>query len=152
VEPPELFDWFVRTRTSLGMRVIALSPTAGGEVLRAVRNNEVVCLLCDRDLTGDGVEVEFFGERTTLPPGPAMLALRAGAPLLPAGCYFRPDGHHETHILPPVPAERTGHIRDDVAAVTQQLAHRFEDLIREAPTHWHLLQPNWPSDQAQFVQ
>jgi phosphatidylinositol dimannoside acyltransferase len=148
VEPPELFEWFVQTRTDLGMRVIALSPTAGTEVLRAVRNNEVVCLLCDRDLTGDGVDVEFFGERTTLPAGPAMLALRAGAPLLPAGCYFRPRGHHRTHILPPVPAERTGRIRDDVAAVTQQLAHRFEDLIRAAPTHWHLLQPNWPSDRA----
>ena len=58
-------------------------------MLAALRNNEVVCLLADRDLTGDGVEVEFFGERTTLPGGPAMLALRGGAPLLPAGCYFR---------------------------------------------------------------
>jgi KDO2-lipid IV(A) lauroyltransferase len=146
VEPPELFDWFVETRARLGMRVVALSPSAGTEVLQAVRNNEVVCLLCDRDLTGDGIEVDFFGERTTLPGGPALLALRGGAPLLPAGCYFRPHGHHETHILPPVPAERTGRIRDDLARVTQTLAYRFEDLIRADPTHWHLLQPNWPSD------
>jgi lauroyl/myristoyl acyltransferase len=146
VEPPELFEWFVETRARLGMRVVPLSPSAGTEVLRAVRNNEVVCLLCDRDLTGDGVPVDFFGERTTLPGGPAMLALRGGAPLLPAGCYFRPDGRHETRILPAVPAERRGRIRDDVARVTQELAYRFEDLIRAAPTHWHLLQPNWPSD------
>ncbi|MFI5052833.1 MAG: phosphatidylinositol mannoside acyltransferase [Acidimicrobiia bacterium] len=146
VAPPELFEWFVQTRARLGMRVVALSPTAGTEVLRAVRNNEVVCLLCDRDLTGDGIEVEFFGERTTLPGGPAMLALRGGAPVLPAGCYFRSQGRHETHILPPVPAERHGRLRDDLAAVTQNLAYRFEELIRAAPTHWHLLQPNWPSD------
>ena len=45
-----------------------------------------------------------------------------------------------------MPAARTGRLRDDLARVTQDLAHRFEDLIREAPTHWHLLQPNWPSD------
>jgi KDO2-lipid IV(A) lauroyltransferase len=148
VEPPELFEWFVATRAQLGMRVVPLSPSAGTEVLRAVRNNEVVCLLSDRDLTGDGVEVDFFGERTTLPGGPAMLALRGGAPLLPAGCYFRTRGRHETHILPPVPSERRGRIREDLGRVTQILAQRFEDLIRVAPTHWHLLQPNWPSDRS----
>jgi KDO2-lipid IV(A) lauroyltransferase len=146
VEPPELFDWFVETRARLGMRVIPLSPSAGTEVLRALRNNEVVCLLADRDLTGDGVEVEFFGERTTLPGGPAMLALRSGAPLHPAGCYFRHSGRHMTQILPAIPVARSGRIRDALGRVTQELAHRFEDLIRVAPTHWHLLQPNWPSD------
>jgi phosphatidylinositol dimannoside acyltransferase len=151
VEPPELFEWFVETRARLGMRVVPLSPSAGTEVLRAVRNNEVVCLLCDRDLTGDGIPVEFFGEETTLPGGPAMLALRGGAPLLPAGCYFRPHGRHETTILPPVPTERSGRIRHDLARVTQELAYRFEDLIRVAPTHWHLLQPNWPSDRGASV-
>lgn len=146
VEPRELFEWFVETRAQLGMRVVPLSASAGTEVLKAVRNNEVVCLLSDRDLTGDGIDVEFFGEHTTLPGGPAMLALRSGAPLLPAGCYFRTDGRHETHILEPVPTTRDGRIRDDVGRVTQTLAQRFEDLIRVAPTHWHLLQPNWPSD------
>ncbi len=105
-----------------------------------------MCLLCDRDLTGDGVEVEFLGERTTLPAGPAMLALRSGAPLIAVGCYFRPHGRHELRILDPIDTERTGGIRDDVTRVTQELAHRFEDLIREQPEHWHLLQPNWPSD------
>jgi lauroyl/myristoyl acyltransferase len=148
IDPPELFDWFVETRSHVGMRVIPLTPSAGGEVLRALHANEVVCLLCDRDLTGDGVDVEFFGEHTTMPAGPAMLAIRGGAPLLPAGCYFCPEGRSETTVLPPVSTERAGRIRDDVGRVTQELAHRFEDLIRVAPTHWHLLQPNWPSDRA----
>ena len=116
LEPPELFDWFVETRRQLGMRVIPLSPTAGAEVLRALRANHVVCLLCDRDLTGDGVEVEFLGERTTLPAGPATLALRSGAPLVAVGCYFRPHGCHEIRILDPIDTERKGRIRDDVDA------------------------------------
>jgi KDO2-lipid IV(A) lauroyltransferase len=128
------------------MRVIPLSPSAGSEGVRAVRANEVVCLLADRDLTGDGIEVEFFGERTTLPGGPAMMTLRGGAPLCAAGCYFRDDGRHMTQILPPISRARSGRIRTDLARVTQDLAHSFEDLIRAEPTHWHLLQPNWPSD------
>ncbi|HEX6312370.1 MAG TPA: phosphatidylinositol mannoside acyltransferase [Acidimicrobiia bacterium] len=146
VEPPELFEWFVDARRRMGMDVIPLGPEAGGAVLRALRDNRVVCLLADRDIVGDGVEVEFFGETTTLPPGPATLALRTGAPLLPAAVYFRPDRGHHGIVLPPVPAVREGRLRTDVVRVTQELAYRFEVLIREAPEQWHLMQPNWPSD------
>ncbi len=102
VEPPELFEWFVETRARLGMRVIPLSSSAGTDVLKAVRANEVVCLLADRDLTGDGIGVEFFGERTTLPGGPALTALRGGAPLLPVGCYFMGHGDSRADIRPPL--------------------------------------------------
>ena len=72
-------------------------------ILRALKANRIVCLLSDRDISGDGVEVEFFGERTTMPGGPATLALRTGAPLVPAGVYFRPHGGHYARIGPPVP-------------------------------------------------
>jgi KDO2-lipid IV(A) lauroyltransferase len=95
---------------------------------------------------GGGTEVEFFGERTTLPSGPATLALRTGAPLLPAAIYFRGRRLHHGVMRPPVPVERTGRLRDDVALVTQLLARELEELIRVAPDQWHLLQPNWPSD------
>jgi phosphatidylinositol dimannoside acyltransferase len=148
VEPPELFEWFAGVRRALGMTVVQLGPDAGRAVLQALRSNQIVCLLCDRDLVGDGIEVEFFGERTTLPAGPATLALRTGAPLLAAAVYFAPRGGHHAVVMPPVPTQREGRLRDDVGRVTQELAHRFEELIRAAPEQWHLLQPNWPSDLA----
>ncbi len=148
VEPPELFEWFAGVRRALGMTVVQLGRDAGRVVLQALRNNQIVCLLCDRDLVGDGIEVEFFGERTTLPAGPATLALRTGAPLLPTAVYFAPQGGHHAVVMPPVPAQRAGRLRDDVGRVTQELAYRFEELIRAAPEQWHLLQPNWPSDLA----
>jgi phosphatidylinositol dimannoside acyltransferase len=54
-----------------------------------------VCLLCDRDIPRNGVEVEFFGERTTMPAGPVTIAMRTGAPILPTAVYFtdRNNGH-----------------------------------------------------------
>jgi KDO2-lipid IV(A) lauroyltransferase len=147
LEPRELYEWFVSTRARLGMRVIPLSPTAGTEVLRALRANEVVCLLSDRDIQGGGIEVDFFGERTTLPGGPATLSLRTGAPVVPTAVYFAAgrEGHHAV-IRPPVPVERHGSLRDDVQRITQLLATELELLIRAAPEQWHLFQPNWPSD------
>ena len=149
LDPPELFDWFVRLRSELGMHVVPLGPDAGREVLAALKRNEIVCLLCDRDLQRTGVEVEFFGERTTLPAGPATLGLRTGALVLPTAVYFtgrRRIGHFGL-VRPPLDTRRRGgSLRDDVARVTQDLARELELLVRRAPTQWHMFQPNWPSD------
>ena len=146
LEPAELFEWFVEHRRSIGMEVIPLDPRAGTVVVRALRAGHLVALLCDRDLTDSGVEVELFGERTTMPSGPATLALRTGAPILPTTAYFRPRGGHLGVVRPPIPVYRQGKLREDVARITQLLAYELEALIREAPEQWHLMQPNWPSD------
>jgi len=146
LEPPQLLEWFARQREAMGLEVVALGPNVSKVVLKALRDNRIVCLLSDRDITGDGVEVEFFGERTTLPAGPATLALRTGASLLPVAVYFAEGRGHRGVIRPPVPVERTGRLRADIARITQSLAHELEELIRAAPEQWHLLQPNWPSD------
>lgn len=145
VEPAELFEFFAQFRRALGMNIVALGPNAGGEVLRAIKDGHVVCLLSDRDIAGDGIEVDFFGETTTLPAGPATLAIRTGAPLLPTAVYFTRHGHRAV-VGAPVAIEREGRLRHDVERVTQQLAHHMEGLIRAAPEQWHLQQPNWPSD------
>lgn len=147
LQPPELFDWFVELREKFGMRVIPVGPEAGSAALAALRANEVLCLLCDRDISGGGVVTRFFGESTLLPAGPATLALRTGAALLPTAVYFtdRSDGHLGV-IRPPIPCLRTGRLRADVERITGLVARELEFLIERAPEQWHLLQPNWPSD------
>lgn len=151
LKPPQLYEWFREIRTKMGVHVIPLDDRAGIAVQEALRQNRPVSLLCDRDIPSDGVrsgvEVEFFGERTTVPAGPAFFALRTGAPLIPAASYFtrRLDGHH-TVVRPPLVVERQASLREDVARITQQLIFEMEVLIKRAPEQWHLFQPNWPSD------
>jgi phosphatidylinositol dimannoside acyltransferase len=146
VEPPALFDWFVEFRERIGMEIVPLGPNAGRSIVKAIKQAHVIALLCDRDIGGGGTDVTFFGETTTLPSGPAVLALRTGAPLIPTGVYDQGGGHHHAIVRPPIPAERRGSFRDDVARITQAMAYDLEGLIRRAPEQWHLLQPNWPSD------
>ncbi len=146
LEPPALFDWFVEFRERIGMQIVPLGPDAGRSIVSAIKQAHVVALLCDRDIGGGGTEVTFFGETTTLPSGPAVLALRTGAPLIPTGVYDQGGGHHHGVVRPPIPAERRGSFRDDVARITQAMADELEGLIRRAPEQWHMLQPNWPSD------
>jgi KDO2-lipid IV(A) lauroyltransferase len=147
IEPPELFDFFVELRRSLGMNVVSLGPGVASTVVKALEANHVVCLVCDRDIQGGGIDVEFFGEKTTMPAGPAAMALRTGAPILPTAVYFtkRRNGHL-ADVRPRVPVERTGRLRDDIARITQYVTWELESLIRKAPEQWHMMQPNWPSD------
>ncbi len=142
-----LFQMFVDLRTSYGVNVIPLDDKAGVAVQEALAKNEIVALLCDRDLQGNGIEAEFFGERTTVPAGPAFFALRTGAALLPLGTYFAKGlDQHETVVRPAINVQRTGSLRDDMSRVTQDLVHELESLIKKKPEQWHLFQPNWPSD------
>jgi KDO2-lipid IV(A) lauroyltransferase len=115
-------------------------------VSRALAANRIVCLLCDRDLVGNGVAVDFFGETTTVPSGPATLALRTGARLLPCAAFLAADGQHVGRVAPAIPAAREGRLRADVQRVTEALVREMESFIRAAPEQWLLMQPNWPSD------
>lgn len=140
LEPDDVFEWFRDLRSSYGINVVPLGPGALGPVVAAVKERHVVCLLADRDLTGSGVEVDFFGARTTMPVGPALVARRTGAPLLPTAVYFEGD-QRRCVIRPPVPVEQTGSLRDDLRVTTQRLATELEILIAAAPEQWHVLQP-----------
>ena len=146
LKPPALFEWFCERRAANGMQVVALGPDAGGVLLRALNNNQTIGLLCDRDILGGGIEVDFFGERTTLPAGPATLSLRTGAPILPNAVY-QVGTKAVGDIRPPIQFDRCGKLRADVQALTQLLANELESLIAAAPEQWHVLHPNWPSDQ-----
>lgn len=144
LEPEDVYEWFVELRQAYGIEVIPVGPEALARLVRAVKAQRIVCLLSDRDLGGNGIEVEFFGETTTLPAGPALLARRTGAPLLPTAVYFR-GRTRMGWVDEPIWASDAP-LRQDVNRMTQAMATALETLIRAAPDQWHLLEPNWPSD------
>ena len=147
VEPPELSDWFGELRRSFGMEIIMLGPGAGSATAKALRENRVLCLLSDRDINGGGIPVEFFGETTTLPGGPATLALRSGAPLLPAAVYYQGGGRARG---PGAAGPRHGPSGAPSVTTSPGSPRTSPSASRPssgaAPEQWHLLQPNWPSD------
>ena len=143
LEPPELFAWLKAKRESIGIRIEPLDDHAGTVLLQTLKDGGVVGLLCDRDIQGNGIEVEFFGERVRLPAGPATMALRTGATLVAAACYSGPGRDHFAVVTEPIEAVRSGRLREDVTRVTQMIAIELEGLIRRAPEQWHVLQPRF---------
>lgn len=147
LKPESLFERFVAYRESLGFEVFAL--TGGeqppfGQLAQRLRENKIVCLLGERDLTGRGVPVEFFGERTWMPAGAAKLAIETGAALMPVHCWSTVDanGVEGWGVRADPPLDVSG----GVAAATQALADRFAVGIAEHPADWHMLQPLWEGD------
>jgi phosphatidylinositol dimannoside acyltransferase len=146
IEPPALFRWFLEQREAMGLRIVALGDESSRTLLRELRDGGLVGLVCDRDIVGNGVSVEFFGEQTTFPAGAATLALRTDAVLIPVAIYSGPGESHFALITAPLDTTRTGSLRADVVRLTQELARRFEWMVRRAPEQWYLYGPNWPSD------
>lgn len=138
-------EWFTRQRQMFNIEIVL---TGEGRVRKrlvaALEEGKALALLADRDLSGRGVKVDFFGETTTLPAGPVLLARQSGAPILPVGVYFKPDGGHHAIIHPRL---QTGP-DDDPAVVTQEVARHLEEIVLHDPSQWHMVQPNWPSDRA----
>jgi len=141
-------EWFTAMRADFGIEIILATGKVQvmRDLERALADNKAVALLSDRDLKGRGVEVEFFGEVTTIPPGPATLATRTGAPLFPVAAYFR-EGGYRVLVRPQIPIPDGGSRSEKVKAMSQTLAGELEMLIRHAPDQWHLVVPNWPSDE-----
>jgi len=143
LKPESLYRRFIAYRESLGFEVLPLS---GGErppfevLCERLRDNGVVCLMADRDLTRTGVEVDFFDERTRMPAGPAKLAIETGAVLCPVHCWFE-DNNWGIEVHPALDCTS-----GDVRAITQALADQFAKNIAAHPEDWHMLQPQWLAD------
>ena len=143
-----VLEWFLEYRSSLNIDVVLAEKGASTMrgLLQALKAGQLIALVSDRDLTGTGMQVDFFGETTALPAGPAALALRTNAVLLPVAVYFKKRRGHEVVIHGPIEPPTDGTRDSKVSDMTKRLATEFEELIRHRPTQWHLLQPNWPSD------
>jgi KDO2-lipid IV(A) lauroyltransferase len=152
LRPERVYERFLAFRRSLGMEIL---PLHGGErrvldvLADKLREGYVVPLLADRDLSSRGVEVDFFGGRTRMPPGPALLALRTGAPLYTASMWYEPDaacGRLEGPLE--VPGREAGPVAARARLLTQRVADQLAAGIARHPRDWHMLQRVWLDDPA----
>jgi lauroyl/myristoyl acyltransferase len=145
LKPEGLYERFLDFRRALGMEII---PLTGGDrppldiLAERLGEGAVVPLLADRDLSSRGVEVRFFDGRTRMPPGPALLALRTGAPLYVAHMWYEPD-RPVARLDGPIEVPVDGPLDVRVRELTQRVADRLAEGIARHPADWHMLQRVW---------
>ena len=143
LEPRALFEWYRDTRARLGISVLPLHLGGLRKVTQALHDQEMVVTAIDRDITGTGQMMPFFGRPASIPLGPAAIAVRLGTPLLPV-CVFRlADDTYTAEAAPPVIAESTGDAKADEVRVTQELLRYIEGFIRKHPDQWHVPHRIW---------
>ena len=143
-----VYERWLKFRQGLGFEVV---PTTGGPrpfgvLAQRLRAGHLVCMLADRDLSDTGVEVDFFGEKALMAAGSAVLAVRTGAALMPASCWFVGHTGWGVHVHDEIPVPEQGNPKEKVAAMMQQLAAVFEQAIKEHPEDWHMLQRVFVAD------
>ena len=147
LKPESVYLRFLAFREALGFEVLPAtgSNSRFGVLAQRLRAGGMVCLLADRDVTGAGIEVEFFGQKARMMGGAAALAVQTGGALMPVTLWFKGTGW-TVHIHPEIPVPPNGGRRDKVAVMTQQLARIFEEGVADHPQDWHMLQRVFAAD------
>ena len=137
-------------RKALGVTGIPVtsSPFAFVPLLRALREGRFVAMQGDRDVSGTGRNLPFFGKSASFPVGPFRLAALSGAPILPVFVLQENDGRYRTlaeepiHIAPARGSRSEPDERELEAALARWVG-LLSRVIREHPTQWYLFTRFW---------
>jgi phosphatidylinositol dimannoside acyltransferase len=163
LDPPELFERITRARNALGVQVIPinlagmrgadqrtarmLGASALRDVYRVLRANGCVAIAMDRDIAGNGEPMEFFGTPAPIPVGVVELGIRTGAGLVPIMLYR--NGHRvDAHVYPEIAYDAAAPREAEVRRCAEEVLRLFEQIIRDHPDQWHVLDPIWPTAQS----
>jgi len=141
LKPEKLFLKFLSYRQAMGMEVLPLDGRVLGTLEQRLRQGALVALIADRDLSRSGININFFGGPSRMPPGPALLALKTKAPLITAFVSYTEAGIHIDFNEVSIPT--SGSDETKVLQIVQSMAQQFENGISAHPQDWHMLQRIW---------
>jgi len=146
VSPPELFEYITALRSSKGLKLIPIDGPLLN-LIRTLKKGGVAGLAGDRDITGTGQVVNFFGYPAHLPDGHVRLALKTGAPLVVGFSRRNPDHTYQAHFLPPFNPPATGTEEERVTAGVKFIVRQMEQAIRQTPEQWTITVSIWADRQ-----
>ncbi len=146
---PELGRMLKEIRDSQGHKSIPALPSNKciRETISSLKKNEVVLFIADENWSPrkGGIFVDFFGIPAATAPGPAVLSLRTGAPVVPMFIIRQTDGRYKINIDPPVKFKPTGNNREDIFFLTARFTKIIESYIKKYPEQWMWVNKRWKS-------
>ena len=139
-----------RFRHAKGIREIYIKPGAENpfstiELVKALRNNEIVAMLGDREDSPNAIDVDFFGRRTRFPMGVGILAMMTGAPVLPVFVVMEANQKYWGIIEKPIyfDGSRRGERERVIREGMEEIVRVFEHYIRQYPDQWYNFYSYW---------
>jgi KDO2-lipid IV(A) lauroyltransferase len=143
LQPAAVFRHVTRLRESQGLKLVPADMGGLKESVQSLRRGEVVVVVCDRDIQGNGMKMKFFGDETTLPSGAVALSLRTNAPIVPVFTTRGNNGLFNVHIEQPLTPLSAETRQTSLETNLERLVAVIEDYIRQYPDQWAVLQPVW---------
>jgi len=137
--------YFQKWRDRMGYDSIPALPRSQAvrQSLLALRQNKILALFADQNKAKGGVFVDFFGRPAGTVVGPAVMALRTSAPIVPIFNVRQGANKHKVIIGPSIKLEISGNQERDILAVTAKITKVIEEFVRKYPTHWWWFHNRW---------
>jgi KDO2-lipid IV(A) lauroyltransferase len=146
LKPEAIFKKFLAYRQSIGIEAISHKEKTIPILMERLNQGKLIALVADRDMSRNGIEVNFIGGIAKMPAGPAILAIKTGSPLVTAYIRYLDKGieltFDETIKLPVAGTEE-----EQIKIVTQSMADNFAKRIKDSPVDWHMLQRIWVDEE-----
>ena len=146
LKPEAIFKKFLAYRQSIGIEAISHKEKTIPILMERLNQGKLIALVADRDMSRNGIEVNFLGGIAKMPAGPAILAIKTGSPLVTAYIRYFDKGieitFDETIKLPVAGGED-----EQIKIVTQSMADNFAKRIKDSPVDWHMLQRIWVDEE-----
>jgi lauroyl/myristoyl acyltransferase len=142
---PELFELLNHSRARWGVTIIPWRKLR--EIFRVMRTPCILGMVVDWGYRSDDLPVRLCGDWTTLPAGPATLAARTGAVVVPVLARREVDGTYTPIMYEPIEVANSSSA--EIARATQAIADALGTMVTEAPEQWYTFKPMWPATQAE---
>jgi phosphatidylinositol dimannoside acyltransferase len=145
LKPEQIFLKFLDYRQSIGIEVLHTEEKVMPVLLDRLQSGKLVALVADRDLSKNGISVDFFDGVAKMPSGPARLILDSNSAFISAFITYSATGINiEFKNIGPIPTEGT--IEERASKLTQLMADNFAAGIKSSPVDWHMLQRIWTDE------
>ncbi len=146
-------EFFTNQRKKKGVTVIPVG-VAVRKCFAALKRNEIVGILGDRDFSGEnGIVIDFLGKFMLIPRGPAILSLRTGAAIVPAFVIRdEKDDRYLKYIFEkPIYPKTSGNEEQDIKDITLGYSRVIEEYIRKYPQQWFIFHEFWKAQKVEVV-
>ena len=135
-------EFFAKRRARNNLRSIHIGSQIKG-CFKALKNNEILGIVADKDYTGTGIPVDFFGRKALMPKGPAVIALKTGAPIIITVTTREKGDRFKTYFTPPIEYTPKGDLESDTRELMSIYLRQFEGIIRQYPDQWYVFGEIW---------
>lgn len=135
-------DWMNRMRTKWLNEVIPLGVSIRN-IYTVLKNNGIAAMVADQRGPEEGLKLEFFGKKTSVYTGPAVLSLKTGAPIIFGIPIRQKDFSYKAELVELNQNNLPEDFDEKIKVLTERMIRYLEKIISLNPEQWLWMHRRW---------